>query len=56
MFRQRVVILFPSIKRSVAEETRDIVGIGLEGMIKETGFGKLNACQKVPRNKSVADY
>jgi hypothetical protein len=51
MFHQRVIALFPSIERFVTEEANDIVGVGLDWIIEESGFRKL--CRRQQRQQLV---
>lgn len=41
MFGQGIIALFPSIDILVAEETGDVIGVGLNRVIKESCFRKL---------------
>jgi len=55
MFRQRIVILFPTIQRPVAQEAGDIIGICWGGMIEESSFRELRTCQNYESTTDTRD-
>jgi hypothetical protein len=56
MFHKRIVPLLPSIEGFMAQETGDIIGVGLEGVVEETCFCQLRACQYGSSNCTLASH